>query len=236
MIAQRRSQDAARCFCGAVAMPSSRPDCAETLEAYQSDRGVGANPNFSVSLAMDTSGAPSGNRSTTANPPTTLSLARGRRHFTPDCPLRPRISANSLIRNSRSGIALAAPRLRVSIRPEHEKGEGLLYPPLVSAGRTDLHARLASLLLLVCDEHRLDRDSLKVDVDLLGRHLDRHLAKIRAVVVRGAFSHQAYARMTQTGSTQPKQPRQRSATRTMPSCRETTARSGVRAIRGPTCR
>jgi hypothetical protein len=57
-------------------MPSSRPD-AEAVDAYQSDRGVGANPNASGSLAMDTSGAPSGNRRSTANPAVAISLARG---------------------------------------------------------------------------------------------------------------------------------------------------------------
>ena len=49
-------------------MPSNRPGRAEAVDAYQSDSGVGANPNDSVSLAIERSGAPSGNRSSTANP------------------------------------------------------------------------------------------------------------------------------------------------------------------------
>ncbi len=62
-------------------MPSSRPDRAVAVDAYQSDSGAGANPNDSVSLAIERSGAPSGNRSSTANPAIAISLARGRRHF-----------------------------------------------------------------------------------------------------------------------------------------------------------
>ena len=62
-------------------MPSNKPDRAEAIDAYQSDNGVGANPNDSVSLAIERSGAPSGNRSSTANPAIEMSMARGRRHF-----------------------------------------------------------------------------------------------------------------------------------------------------------
>jgi hypothetical protein len=61
MISKSRSQDASILFCGDVAMPSNRPDRAEAIDPYQSDNGVGANPNGSVSLAMERSGAPSGN-------------------------------------------------------------------------------------------------------------------------------------------------------------------------------
>ena len=56
-------------------MPSSKPDRAKAGDAYQSDSGVGANPNASVSLAIARSGAPSGNRSSTANPAIAMSLA-----------------------------------------------------------------------------------------------------------------------------------------------------------------
>ena len=62
-------------------MPSNRPDRAEAVDAYQSDSGVGANPNDSVSLAIARSGAPSGNRSSTANPAIAMSLARGAKAF-----------------------------------------------------------------------------------------------------------------------------------------------------------
>ena len=67
MIPKRRSQNLARCLSGAVAMPSSRPD-RPAGRAHQTDSAVGAIPNARASLAMDTSGAPSGNRSSTANP------------------------------------------------------------------------------------------------------------------------------------------------------------------------
>lgn len=46
-------------------MPSRRSDRAVAADAYQ-DSGAGANPNDSVSLATARSGAPSGNRSSTA--------------------------------------------------------------------------------------------------------------------------------------------------------------------------
>ena len=59
-----------------VAMPSSRPDRAEAVDAYQGDRGAGANPNASVSLAMAVSGTPSGNRSSAANPAVAISAWR----------------------------------------------------------------------------------------------------------------------------------------------------------------
>lgn len=36
-------------------MPSNRPDRAEVLDAYQSDRGVGANPNDAAFLATERS-------------------------------------------------------------------------------------------------------------------------------------------------------------------------------------
>ena len=62
-------------------MPINRPDRAEAVDAYQSDSGVGANPNDTVSLAMERSGAPSGNRSTAANPAIVTFLARARRYF-----------------------------------------------------------------------------------------------------------------------------------------------------------
>ena len=68
MIPQRRSQDLARCLFGTVAMPRRSPDRPEAGRAYQVDKGAGAIPNARVSLAMDVSGAPSGNRSSAANP------------------------------------------------------------------------------------------------------------------------------------------------------------------------
>jgi hypothetical protein len=46
----------------------------------------------------------------------------------------------------------------------------------------------------------------------------------------------AHSRIAQTGSMQPKQPRQRSATRTMPSCRGMSTQSRARAVPSPTCR
>ena len=52
MTRMSRSQDASILFCGEVAMPSNRPGRAEAVDAYQSDSGVGANPNDSVSLAI----------------------------------------------------------------------------------------------------------------------------------------------------------------------------------------
>src|ERR1700676_1874819 len=68
MIPQRRSQDLARCLFGTVAMPRRSPDRPEAGRAYQVDNAAGAIPNARVSLAMDVSGAPSGNRSSAANP------------------------------------------------------------------------------------------------------------------------------------------------------------------------
>jgi hypothetical protein len=75
------SQEASILFCGDVAMPSNRPDCAEAFDPYQSDRGVGANPNDAVSLAIETSEVPSGNRRIAANPPIVTFLPRTRRYF-----------------------------------------------------------------------------------------------------------------------------------------------------------
>jgi hypothetical protein len=68
MISQRRSQNLAICLLGVVAMPRRRPDCPEAGRAYQADNGAGAMPNAKASLAMVVSGAPSGNRSSAANP------------------------------------------------------------------------------------------------------------------------------------------------------------------------
>src|ERR1700752_918839 len=68
MILQRRSQYLLRCLFGTVAMPRRSPDRPEAGRAYQVDKGAGAIPNAKVSLAMDVSGAPSGNRSNAANP------------------------------------------------------------------------------------------------------------------------------------------------------------------------
>ena len=73
MIRTSRSQEASIRFAGEVAIPSNSPRCAE-VDAYQIESGVGANPNCSISLAIATSGAPSGNRSSTPNPARTTSL------------------------------------------------------------------------------------------------------------------------------------------------------------------
>ena len=81
MILDSRSQDDSSLFCGDVAMPSSRPDRAEAVDAYQSDSGVGDIPSGCASLAMERSGTPSGNGSTAANPAMVALLARARRHF-----------------------------------------------------------------------------------------------------------------------------------------------------------
>ena len=62
-------------------MPSNRPDRAEAVDVCQSERGVGANPNDAASLAMERSGAPSGNRRTAANPAIVTFVVRVARRF-----------------------------------------------------------------------------------------------------------------------------------------------------------
>jgi hypothetical protein len=64
---------------GTVAMPRRSPDRLEAGRTYQVDKGAGAIPNAKVSLAMDVSGALSGNRSSAANPAVVMlaALTRG---------------------------------------------------------------------------------------------------------------------------------------------------------------
>ena len=50
MILQKRSQNLARFFFGAVAISRRSPDRPEAGRAYQADNGAGAIPNASVSL------------------------------------------------------------------------------------------------------------------------------------------------------------------------------------------
>ena len=81
MMLKSRSQEASIVFCGDVAMPSSRPDRTGGLDAYQSDRGVGANPNDAIALAIERSELPSGSRKIAASPPIVTLLVRARRHL-----------------------------------------------------------------------------------------------------------------------------------------------------------
>lgn len=68
MISERRWHDLAICFCGVVAIPSRSPDRPDAGRVYHTDNGDGAIPNVRASLAIELSGAPSGNLNSAAKP------------------------------------------------------------------------------------------------------------------------------------------------------------------------
>jgi nucleotidyltransferase-like protein len=72
----------------------------------------------------------------------------------------------------------------------------------------------------------------QLELDQAARGLSGRAAEF-GLLVRATHAH---SRIAQTGSMQPKQPRQRSATRTMPSCRGMSTQSRARAVPSPTCR
>lgn len=68
MIFVSRSQELARCFVGAVAIPRSSPDWLASGDPYQADNGTGDIPNAVASLAIRISGIPSENLIRAASP------------------------------------------------------------------------------------------------------------------------------------------------------------------------